>query len=596
MSRIRGKQIYADTTPIHPYDVVNKEYVDNIVISGSTSGSTLTIEDEGVLVSSGVTVLNFIGDTVRAMQGTGRVDIYIPPPSYSSHFNLQDGSTDARLSNISTTSRYIAEPTNTGGTPYYIGDWIAGTAHNTIRNSVSSISYTTPETFSIFNSSSTTLVATLLDYAGNPTSYTQTKILNGNSSTFMSGVTINVTNWSSDSDRFRATVSVSFNLSGVFPQGGRFGISIVHNNGGDGIYSFIQNDIFKDNEELTASISGSTLTVVEGNSVVTKRISGVEFYTLNTQWHVNINNIENLNSRSYPTTQQLNIDETNFFISGALNVNGNGGSYDTFSGGTWTNSHLSTNAVYDKTDWTTDQTNQTNWNHNSNTINTNVATASIYDWSLVGTRNSINYNYLIETYVDLSDRNSEMFRTETNASFPRLQSDLTTALNSNLDLSVVDGGNGLQVLADRLVYPKNDFTLYNPNPSSQPDYTSITGNKSYYRRFNTDGTTAYNGIITFSDHNITEADLAANDVIFEISVDNGVNWLNLNVLYDGINTGDTTGCRIDNDVYNLPSNNIRFSLQGLYSTFIYFKITFADTVTGRNKYIGGMDIISDHWI
>ena len=47
MDKIRGKQIYADLLPIHPYDVANKEYVDDAIseiASGATIGTLSTNE------------------------------------------------------------------------------------------------------------------------------------------------------------------------------------------------------------------------------------------------------------------------------------------------------------------------------------------------------------------------------------------------------------------------------------------------------------------------------------------------------------------------------------------------------------------------
>jgi len=48
-----------------------------------------------------------------------------------------------------------------------------------------------------------------------------------------------------------------------------------------------------------ANISGA-LTVLPMIPVI-KQISGVYYYTLGSQWHVNLPGVNNLNSRSYPT-------------------------------------------------------------------------------------------------------------------------------------------------------------------------------------------------------------------------------------------------------------------------------------------------------
>jgi hypothetical protein len=591
MPKIRGKQINADTLPVNPHDVVNKAYADGLVISGGTGA--ITIQDEGSVVSTGATVLNFIGTSVLAQQGVGRVDIYIPAPAYSSHFNTSDGTTNAVLTPVSTTNRYISNPT-TEGTPFKIGSWVAGSTHTTIRSAITPL-YSTPQTFSIFNSA-TTLRTRLYDADGTSVLGENLITLNGNGVFSTAGIIYTVSGWSTDSDRYKATVSISIQI----PNGGRYSIEIIHNNGSDGTYTFTQNNIFKDSELLNANLDTSALTIAEGTSVITKHISGVEYYTLNTQWHVHVTNIDNLNSISFPTTQQMVLSENNLFISTDLNVHGLGGAYDTFSGTTWNLFHNNTGATYDKLNWTTDQTNQINWNNSSGTLNQNTITASVYDWSLSDTATSSGYNYLIDTLVDGSDRNSEMFRSEITVGYPRLLSDLTTPWNSNTSLLTQDGGTGLQVLGDRLVYPKYNFTSYNPNMGSQPNYTSLTGNKYYYRRFDTNGASISNGIIVFSDHNLVESDLSGNTVQFDISIDNGANWFSLNSQYIGGTLSNGSGCRTDILDYGLGvgainNSSLRFTL-GLGGTSTYIHLRIIYTISAINKYIGGIDLTDTNWI
>jgi len=566
-------------------------YEESVVITGTGGGTTttLTIEDEYNEVLSGVTVINFIGLDVKAQSAisgtTRRVNVYIPTPTYVSHFNSTDGVNTTTVSPIATTSRYVALPT-TEGTPYKIGDWVGGTTHPTIRNSVSTLLYSTVNNFNIFDLS-TTFTVTVYDANGSTSLATRTITLSGNSVSTLNNITITVTGWSTDSDRYKATISVSVAVGTILPNGGRFSVNLVHNNSTDGTYTFTQNNIFRDIETLAANING-TLTVLPQVPVI-KQISGVYFYDIGSQWHVNIPNINNLNSNSYPVTQQLRIDDTNLSISQTIDVHGEGGSYDTFSGGTWTRQYNTTAATYDKLNWTTSINDQTNWNHSTGNINANLATATIYDWTTISSVVSINYNYLIDTFTDLSSRNSEMFRTETY----RLESDLVTPWDETFNLS---GGTGLQVLSDRLVYPQYSFIPYLPSGSTtQPNYSGLSGDKFYYRKFETNGATVSNGVIVFSDYNITESDLSTNNVKFEISIDNGVSWFNLNLPYIGGSLSDGSGCRINSGVYGLGINNsINFSLgTGGFSTYIILKITF--TSSASNKYIGGIDITEGNW-
>ena len=596
MPQIRSKQVLG-STPINPNDIVNKKYVDDLIASGGTGGA-VNIEDEGVLVLSGATILNFIGSGVRAQSAGGtikRVNIYIPPPAYASHFNTSDGVSSAIVSPVSTTTRYIALPTSTGN-PYDIGTWTGGGTHSTIRSSITPL-YSTAGTFSIYDLT-TTFTATVFGADGTTPLATYTVPLTADSTSTMNNITIMVSSFGVDADRYKADISVTINISAIIVQGGRFSVTLTHNNSTDGTYTFTQNDIFRDAESLPAAVTGA-LTVLPQVPVIIQ-ISGVYFYTLNSQWHVNLPNINNLNSRSYPTTQQMRIiDNTLIFSNTVLNANGESSD---FVGGTWTQQHDSTNAEYNKLDWTTNQVNQTNWNNGTGSIDTPTATGTIYDWVLVDTVNSTTYNYLIDTFQDSSDRNSEMFRTETNSTFPRLESNLSTPWDNTAKLPDTDGGDGLQILGDRLVYPQYDFQPLNPNSgTTQPDYTSEIGNKYYYRDFVTNGANVSNGVIQFSDHNLTEADLA--NVEFEISPDNGVSWYTLNLPYIGgvLPTGTTgAGCRVDDGDYGLGvglinTSALKFTLgQGGSSTYVYLKITYSSSAS--DKYIGGIDFVEGNWV
>jgi hypothetical protein len=567
------------------------------VSSIAPGGSSLVIQDEFGVVLTGVTVINFIGVGVRAQNGssgtTNRVNVFIPPPTYASHFNTLDGITSPIVSPLSTTNRYIALPT-TEGNPYKIGTWLGGEIHPAIRSGATT-SYTTPDSFSILDTT-TTFTATVFDADGTTPLATHTTTLSGDSSVTLNNITIITSGWTTDAGKYSAIVTVNLDLNAILPQGGRFSVLLRHNDGIDGIFSFTQNDVFRDSETLTANIGGN-LTVVPQIPII-KQISGVYYYTTGSEWHVNLQSINNVNSRSYPVTEQLKIVGDNLFISETLNINGEDNLYDSFSGGTWTRQHDTTGAKYDKVDWVTDLLNRTNW-LSIGGISGNTALATVYDWTAVTGKTSPDYNYLIDTFEDLSDRNSEMFRTED----LRLQSDLSTPWDSSFNLT---GGTGLQVLADRLVYPRYDFTPYLPNTSSQPDYSGLTGTKYYYRKFTTNGYNVSNGVIQFSDYNITESDLSSNYVKFDISIDSGATWYSLNSQYVGGTLYNGAGCRIDVLEYGLgvgtiDNNALRFTLGQMQispplgtTTFIHMRITF--TINATTKYIGGIDLIGGNWI
>jgi hypothetical protein len=600
MAKIRSKQILADATPINPYDVANKEYVDSLIGSGGTA-LNLTIQDEGSTLSNNVNVINFIGNSVKAKVGdNGRIDVYIPSPNYTSHFNTQDGTTNALISDINTTLRYIATPT-TEGTPYKIGNWISSPtiSQKTIRNNVTTLSYSTNSAFTVYDSGSTYIVAQLIDVDGVTVLNTSTQYLNSNRTTSAQGITITTSNFTLDADRYSAKITVLYNISSILPQGGRFSIKITHYNSIDGTYTYTQNDIFRDSEALTLNLNNSTLSLTENNKI-SKYISGVEYYTTNTTWSVNINNINNLNSRSYPITPQLIISGNSLFSNTIITVNGVNNNYLLFTSG-WTNKHDNSGVSFSYNNWVSDIINQSNWNNSANTINPIYLTALLYDWSLIVNETSTTYNYLINTYVDNSTRNFEDFISETNLNFPRLHQNLTTSWNSTVNLNLEDDGLGLQLLNNRLVYPTNNFSIYNPDSLTQPDYSLSTSARTYIRKFNTNGYTISNGIIQLSDHNLTESDLANDDIKFEISIDSGISWFIIKSNYIGGILTNGSDCRTNKLDYglgvgNINSNALSFTLgQGGASTYVYLKITYSGTSTSKQKYIGGINFTGGNW-
>lgn len=607
MPRIRSKQIIGDETPVNPTDLVNKKYVDDLIVSGGTGSSTLIIEDEYSQVLSGVTILNFVGVDVRAQSAlsgtTRRVNVYIPPPAYVSHFNTTDGTTDAIVTPITTTTRYVALP-DSEGTPYKIGDWVGGSTQPCIRNSSYILPYSTTELFSLYDLT-TTFNVTVYDADGVSILATHTSPAIFENDTYtLNDITYIIQNFDVDADQYQANITIDVDIQSILPQGGRYSIKITHNNSADGVFIFLQNNVFRDVETFTSEIDG-VLTILPQSPVV-KQISGVYFYTLGSEWHVNLPTINDLNFNSYPTTPQLIINDNDLiFTSEVLNAHGEGGSYYTFEIGTWSRQYDTVGAEFDKLDWTTNETNETNWNHTIGTIDTPVATSTIYDWVLSDTENSTTYNYLIDTLVDSSDRNSEMFRTETNATHPRLQSDLVTPWDETANLAVIDSGTGLQIIGDRLVYPQYDFQPLNPNSgTTQPDYSGIAGDKFYYRDFETNGANVSNGVIELSDHNLVEADLV--NIEFEISIDSGATWYTLATQYTGGLLYNGAGCRVDVLEYGLgvgTTNNsaLKFSLGQLQaspplgtSKFIQLKITFNNSAS--DKHIGGIDLIEGNWI
>ena len=124
--------------------------------SGGGGGTSLTIQEEGSDVQTSVSVINFVGADVQAQAGgSGIAIVYIPTPTFASHYNTQDGTTDGRVNdtnNLAIASKFIASPTSEG-TPYNTGGW-AGTnqnASNVELVELDTVSFVTAVNGSTFN-------------------------------------------------------------------------------------------------------------------------------------------------------------------------------------------------------------------------------------------------------------------------------------------------------------------------------------------------------------------------------------------------------------------------------------------------------------
>ena len=544
----------------------------------------LTIEDENNVVSDDVKTINFIGVDVESLIDTNdinRVNIFIPPPNYSSHFNTNDGTTDARINDISTTSRNIALPT-AEGTPYRIGDWDGNLPKPTINNT--SFTHSTNDVFTITNNTNNTLTVNIYDADNVNMLSSHSVVLNGNLDVTQNNIRIQILDFIQEANRYKARAIFTVNIDSILAPGGRFYIEYKNDTIIDGVYYYRQGPLFYDPDINSPLINSISINETSAN-IFTKQISGVWYYTLNSQFTVDVTGINYLNDRSYPNIQ-LNIDGSNYGLT-QLNLQG-----PDLTG--WTKQFDDINDSYNKTDWAITQT-----NFFQQTTTAKVQTRYI-DWSAGPWIDSSPLkNILIDTYTDNSLSVFTDFRNESR----RYQSDLTTLWDSSQDLSLIDSNTGLQLKNSQLIYPQEDFSIYDPNSSQQPNYSTLLGFRNYISYFFHTGTSHSNGRFQLLNHNLTETILTNQDVIIEISLD-GTEWYLLNELYLGGSLSNGSGCRINKDSYNLDLNNqIEFTLgtgkftdatTGPTGWGIWYKITYKDTSVGKNIFLGSFEIVN--WI
>ena len=558
------------------------QYVGKMQSDMGGGGGSITIQDEGVNVDTNVTIINFKGADVIAKPGTGRVDVYIPTPSYASHFNTTDGSTNGTVNPITTTNRNVSGPT-VEGTPFKIGGWVAGSSHACINNGT--LNFLTTGAIGIINNVSTTFNVRVLDADGVTVLAQNTETLIGNNVNNANNITITVTGFVVDTDQFRANLAISINLTAILPNGGRFSVAMSHIDGTDGTFTFTQNDVFYDTNSIAMAMTNPTIAETFGN-VLTRRISGVEYYTTGSQFTVNVADIDNTNKDSYPAVI-MDLTSTTYGMS-ALAV-------APASLTAWTNAHDNINASYQRTDWSVSALQYC-------FIGNGFVSGNTKDWANGANQTNPTSPICVNTYTDNATAIYEDFRLESR----RLRSDLATSWDSAASLLVADGGNGLQCRCSRLIYPQINYTTFNPNPGTQFNYSGTTGDKKANLEFHHTGIAHSNGIFTLGDHNITEGFLTSDDIVIRLSL-NKTDWFILNDDYTGGTLANGSGCRANKDQHGLlgatiNDSKIEFTLgtggttdatSGLAGFGIFVEITYKDNANGRAAYLGEIGI---NWV
>lgn len=512
-----------------------------------SSGGTLTIKDEGGEVMTDVEILNFIGVDVLARDDgiPTQVNIYIPPPTFVSHYNTSDGSNNCLVDNIVTLSRHVSNPG-----AFNIGTWAPGSIHDTTR--ATGLPLDSNGQNCSFEDETSTIevgIAGADDNFGAPIAQHTTVALTTTNTPFdqtVDNIRIRVDDgggpMTADATKFKARIRVDVDIASILPNSGRFSVQVTHNTGPG--YVFQQGPMFYDSEPNTADLDGTTTITETAGFVVTRKISGVYYYTNISQFTVGIDQIDFLNGDSYPQNQQMSIDGSDYGLPALTNI------HSTDFGG-WTTDWDDDDDTYNKTDWAITP--------NSNFCSVDpsaIITPSIYDWGLADTQNSGAAAIAVNTYVPNATRIYEDFRLEEvgiEAGTHRLQSDLVSLWDNTQDLNAYDDNLGLQYQCSRLIYPQTNFGGYSPLAGSQPNYAGSAGQRTWYRRFWHTGVSHPVGRFRMTDYSITENDLSANNVLIDISLD-GLAWYSLNGLYLGGPLADGDPCRTDKDVYGLTGN------------------------------------------
>lgn len=492
---------------------------------GGGGGSALEVQDEGVAVDSNVTVINFIGADVQVLSGgTGIVQVYIPPPTFASHFNTQDGTTVAFVSeSISRSTARISTPTIEGN-PFSTNGW-AGSNRSASLNG--SATFTTTNQCTGFGGDST-MTVTVYDADGTTVLETHTtSAITGNGSYGSGNITITISSYATDTTRFKAIPTVTVDLSTLFTglsrQGGRYHVvvsqTVDSTTDGSGTYTYTQTDVFYDTNPNTPSVGTATIAETLG-SVSTKHLSGIEYYILGSQFTVDVTQIDNLNRNTARTSANLSITFSNYGIN-SLSQSPFGSGSANFTG--WTNAFDNTNASYQKTD-----SSITSSNFRYRGTGAQISSFARDTWANGSSVTSASASILIDTYTTTSTDLIERFDDENRRQDSTFNTGATSG-NWNSTNSLVSGE--ALVLGGKLMIPSSatlsngssnaDFSSYSPTTGgANPNYSSLSVSSNYYRTIvDTTGSSRAGFTIVFSGDFISNAttDLANSDLEIFIS-------------------------------------------------------------------------------
>ena len=388
------------------------------------------IKDEGAAVGTYPTI-NFVGvDVLAEDSGTpGQVNVYIPTPTFASHYNTIDGTTNGRVTeNTPRNTVRISTPT-VEGTPFFTGGW-AGTnqdAYNGTGVSQNVLATAQQVTgLSPTGSGDATIQIIVTDGGGNEISNNTSSVLDGNLNQITTDLhcTIQVTGYAQDTSKWKGIIQVSVNIPKVFQDaglsGGRYFIKTIMTTDtvtdGGNTYSYIQDDVFWDKNDLggypsSPQINGSTSIVENTSSIISKHLSGVEYYVGGSQFEVDVTDIDYLNSntqgRSSSAVWNFQLLGSDYGLSPIQEEAWNPSAGMSFPG--WDNKYDTLDIDFDYDNWPITASNYRFRNDDA------TVAARVWDpWvttSPSGT-NSLGAKILIDTYGVTSDNLTERFDDE----------------------------------------------------------------------------------------------------------------------------------------------------------------------------------------
>jgi len=461
---------------------------------GGGSGS-ITVQQNGSTVVMNTTTLNFLGADVLVTGSNGIANISIPPPVFLSHWNTGDGTNGNQFVTESFTrvTAHISHPYGGEGTPFAVNGW---DGYNEPATNSSSVFFTTPSNTTGFGGNST--ISAVMYSANGSTildQVTTTAITSNATFTSVSGnISVVITNFSADSTRYKANASITFGIKNIFTahslDGGRFHVKITHTTDSTtdtgAQYIFTESDVFYDTNNNAPAIDGYVSIAETPGSIITKYISGIQYYTTTAAFTVAVTTIDYLNQNTQKISANLHLDAPNYGIASIdQSPFGSGSGY--FSN--YTNNNNQMNIGYSNNVFTITATNFRYFGTGA------VVTGYVADpWETSVVVSSSSNSILVDTFGQTSSALYEDFDDEVY----RMNSTFTSSWSGTSLLGVGDA----LCFDSYLMVPNqsrlsnatlnSNWSTYKPNLSrSNPNYSALTTPVYYYRNF-ANGTSTIN--------------------------------------------------------------------------------------------------------
>ena len=501
----------------------------NLSVSDYNNGTTFSNIENIIFRGGLVSTPNYGGTAMGVLAGaptsSNTVTVWIPAPPaavYASHFNTTDGNTNGITNRtLSTSIVRISTPTPSEGTPFETGGW-AGT--NQAATTTTTPIFQTSGLVTGFSGTASGDSLIIVDvYRANGTAtfstYTTPVLYQNGTHTDSAGISVTIGSYAVDDSgfpsiyttKYKATVSVSVNMATIFTanglDGGRYHVRVRHitdtlTDGGN-IYTYTSSDVFYDTNPNTPSIDGTT-TIIESTTpgnIITKHISGVEYYVTGSQFELTATGVNNLNknTQGYSSgfSRNFTITAPNYNLP-TTNLQAWSPSVGTFIG--WLNNYNNTGVTYSYTNWAISSSSTYRYRGAGA-----IATSQDFDpWGNGVVSNSSVHSVLIDQVSDGSTRLGDSFNGEGERLF---RGSSYTTWDSTLTLSTgLSNQTGTGPFCDAcivggyLVAPykywlsaglstlQPDLTTYKPNKGgTNPDYSGVSyqTTATYHRRFYT---------------------------------------------------------------------------------------------------------------